>query len=72
MHVEEGPNRFQHLTPRERHVAEAVAAGWSNREIASYLSISEQTVTSHLTSIFDKLAVTSRLQLALYRLRGRE
>lgn len=53
------------LSPRERQIAGAVAEGMSNREIASALGITEQTVKNHLTAIFTKMKVTSRLQLAL-------
>jgi DNA-binding CsgD family transcriptional regulator len=52
------------LTPSERRVAELVAAGRSNREIAQTLFISRATVETHLRSVFRKLAVASRDQLA--------
>jgi DNA-binding NarL/FixJ family response regulator len=44
----------------------AVATGRSNKEVALKLSISEKTVKHHLTHIFDKLGVSSRLVLALF------
>lgn len=53
------------LTSRERMVAQAVARGASNREIAEQLQVSERTVKAHLTAIFDKLGVRDRVQLAL-------
>lgn len=53
------------LTPREQQIAMAIADGRSNRDIASRLGITEQTVKNHLTSIFGKVGVGSRLQLAL-------
>jgi DNA-binding NarL/FixJ family response regulator len=53
------------LTAREFMVAQQVAQGASNREIAETLSISERTVKSHLTAIFDKLGLRDRVQLAL-------
>ena len=57
------------LTKRERQVAQAVADGLSNREIAERLSISERTVKARLTSVFQKVDVRDRVQLALL-LRG--
>lgn len=53
------------LTSRERLVAEAVAAGKSNKEAARDLAITERTVKAHLGAIFDKLQVRDRLQLVL-------
>ncbi|NCG07587.1 MAG: DNA-binding response regulator [Gammaproteobacteria bacterium] len=57
------------LTKRERQVAQAVSDGLSNREIAERLSISERTVKARLTSVFQKVDVRDRVQLALL-LRG--
>ncbi len=54
------------LTPREMDVTVAVANGASNRDIAQQLSISLQTVKHHLTAIFDKTGVSTRLELALF------
>jgi DNA-binding NarL/FixJ family response regulator len=48
------------LTDREREVLALVAAGETNRQIATALDISEHTVARHLSNIFDKLGVTSR------------
>ncbi len=53
------------LTQRERDVANMLGEGLSNKLIASMLNISERTVKAHLTSIFHKLDVQDRLQLAL-------
>ena len=47
----------------------AVVSGDSNRDIAGRLAISLQTVKHHLTSIFDKTGVSSRLELALFAIR---
>lgn len=54
------------LTPREREVAEMVSQGASNKTIGEALDISDRTVKSHLTTIFGKLGITDRLQLALH------
>lgn len=53
------------LTPRERSVAEAVASGHTNKEIARSLDIAERTVKAHLSAVFEKLKIRDRLQLAL-------
>ncbi len=60
--------RLAGLTRRERELVALVAAGASNKEIAERLSIAERTVKAHLTSIFRKLGVSSRLHLAVYAL----
>jgi two-component system nitrate/nitrite response regulator NarL len=54
------------LTHREIDVVKMLGEGLSNKSIASMLNISERTVKAHLTSIFQKLEVQDRLQLALY------
>ena len=54
------------LTPREIEVVSAVVAGYSNKEIAEHFKISEDTVKHHLSNIFDKLGVSTRLELALF------
>jgi two-component system nitrate/nitrite response regulator NarL len=71
MPVEERIDRLSALTTREMQIAQAVAEGRGNREIARQLGITEQTVKNHLTSIFEKVGVASRLQLALAILRER-
>ncbi|MBE9538009.1 MAG: response regulator transcription factor [Proteobacteria bacterium] len=53
------------LTARELMVADQVAHGATNREIAESLEITERTVKAHLSSIFGKLEVRDRVQLAL-------
>ncbi len=54
------------LTPRELEIVSAVVAGYSNKEIAEYFKISEDTVKHHLSNVFDKLGVSTRLELALF------
>jgi DNA-binding NarL/FixJ family response regulator len=58
------------LSPREEDVARYVGSGLRNAEVARELSISEQTVKTHLNSIFRKLGVRDRLELALYMQRA--
>jgi DNA-binding NarL/FixJ family response regulator len=58
------------LTKREQDVAHAVAAGLSNKEAAVALFLSLRTVEYHLTSIYRKLGVRSRTQLALLCVTG--
>jgi predicted ATPase/DNA-binding CsgD family transcriptional regulator/tetratricopeptide (TPR) repeat protein len=53
------------LTRREREIAELVASGLSNREIASRLFISKRTVDAHVEHIFGKLEISSRVQLTV-------
>ena len=53
------------LTPRELEIVSAVVAGYSNKEIAAHLKISQDTVKHHLSNIFDKTGVSTRVELAL-------
>ena len=52
------------LSESERRVADLVARGYSNKEIAERLYVSHRTVGSHLYRIFPKLGLRSRVQLA--------
>jgi DNA-binding NarL/FixJ family response regulator len=54
------------LTPRELEIVSAVVAGYTNKDIAAHYKISEDTVKHHLSNIFDKLGVSTRLELALF------
>jgi len=54
------------LTPREEQVVALVADGLSNREVARELGLSEHTVKKYLFHIFDKLGISSRVELVLY------
>jgi DNA-binding NarL/FixJ family response regulator len=57
------------LTPREREVLQALAEGWSDKEIATRLHVGVGTVHSHVTSILSKLEVSSRLQALVFAVR---
>lgn len=57
------------LTPRELEILQFLARGKSNRDIAEALYISERTVQAHLTNIFAKMQVTSRLEAVLKGIR---
>jgi DNA-binding NarL/FixJ family response regulator len=54
------------LTQREHDVVRCVAEGLSNREVAKRLRISEHTVKNYLLHVFDKLGVSSRVEMVLY------
>ncbi len=54
------------LTARELEVVRLVAEGLPNRDIASRLAITEETVKRHLTNIFDKVGMSNRVELALF------
>lgn len=54
------------LTPREMEVVTSIVGGYSNKEIAHKLTLSEQTVKHHITNIFDKLGVSNRMELTLF------
>ena len=54
------------LTRRELQVASVVAAGCSNKEVAHELALSEDTVKNHLSDSFDKLGLSSRVELTLF------
>lgn len=64
------PNEpVQPLSPREVEVLDCVAQGLSNREIATVLFVTEQTVKNHMTSVLRKLDVNDRVQAVLYAVR---
>lgn len=61
----EPPNGVR-ITAREREVIEAIAEGLSNKEIATRLGITTDTVKSHVRSVMEKLTLHTRLQIAAY------
>lgn len=54
------------LTPRELHIIRLASLGQSNREIAKTLSISEETVKRHLANVYNKVGMSTRLELAMF------
>ncbi|MBX3046562.1 MAG: response regulator transcription factor [Anaerolineales bacterium] len=60
---------FEPLSSREMEVLECVTRGMSNKEIATHLDISHQTVKNHVTAVLRKLNVEDRTQAAVYALR---
>jgi DNA-binding NarL/FixJ family response regulator len=64
-----GEGMVEALTEREMEVLEAVAQGWSNKEVSEALNISPHTVQVHLSNIFGKLGVKTRTEAVLYAIR---
>ena len=58
---QETPNVYQPLTPREREILRFMGEGLPNKSIATRLSISERTVTTHVANIYAKLHVNNRV-----------
>ena len=54
------------LTPREEQVVALVAEGLNNRDVAGELKLSEHTVKKYLFRIFNKLGISTRVELVLY------
>jgi DNA-binding NarL/FixJ family response regulator len=63
------PLREDPLTPREQEVVKLVAEGYTNKEIAETLVISEKTVERHRANILDKLGMRDRVDLTRYAIR---
>jgi two-component system nitrate/nitrite response regulator NarL len=59
------------LTPREMEVVGCIVEGCSNRDIAKQFTLSEETVKRHLSNIFDKTGVSTRLELAMFAIAHR-
>ncbi|MEZ4709622.1 MAG: response regulator transcription factor [Caldilineaceae bacterium] len=64
-------DRKDTLTRREQEVMQILVKGFSNKEIANRLTISERTVQTHLSNIFNKLDVSSRTEAVLEALNGK-
>jgi DNA-binding NarL/FixJ family response regulator len=63
---EAAPARRFGLTARELEIIEFITQGSTNKDIATRLKISEETVKRHLTNIFNKVGMSNRLELALF------
>jgi DNA-binding NarL/FixJ family response regulator len=60
---------FAPLSPREVEILDNIAQGMTNKQVAFQLSISEQTVKNHMSSILRKLSVNDRTQAVVYAMR---
>ncbi len=65
--ADQGKEEFlaDRLTPRQCEIAELVARGCRNWQVAKLLGVSENTVVNHLTTIYDKLGIGTRTELAI-------
>lgn len=63
-------DKTKELTRREIEVLKMIAAGSSNKEIASVLNISERTVKNHISNIFKKIDVSDRTQAAVFAIKN--
>lgn len=63
------PVREDPLTPREQEVVKLVAEGYTNKQIAETLVLSEKTVERHRANILDKLGMRDRVELTRYAIR---
>lgn len=59
------------LTPRELEVVQCIVEGCSNKDVARQFTISEETVKRHLSNVFDKTGVSTRLELAMFAIEKR-
>jgi two-component system nitrate/nitrite response regulator NarL len=60
------------LTPREAEVVHLLAEGMSTREISHKVGVTEHTIRNYLSNIYDKVGVSSRVELALYAITREE
>jgi DNA-binding NarL/FixJ family response regulator len=66
LHDNPKPHVTNVLTSREKEVVDLICKGMKNKSIAEKLFITETTVRHHLTSVFNKFEITSRLELVVY------
>ncbi len=64
--TEQQQQALDSLSPKEHQVAELVSHGATNKKIAIEMEITERTVKSHLTAIFQKMGIRDRLSLAIF------
>jgi DNA-binding NarL/FixJ family response regulator len=67
----EAVGELRKLTPRETKVAELAAQGFTNKQIASQLDLSEHTIKNYLFRIFEKLRISNRIELLFFLVNGR-
>jgi len=67
--IDSSEARIETLTKREREIVGVICEGLRNKQIADRLCISEATARNHLTSILDKLDLTSRFELVVFAFR---
>jgi DNA-binding NarL/FixJ family response regulator len=60
------------LSLRERQIVEALLVGCTNKEIAQRLGVSDQTIKNQLTTLYRKLGVNGRLELAVWAMERRD
>lgn len=60
------PHHVNKLSKREREVLKEMVKGKTNKEIAAHLFVSEKTIKTHVSHIFNKLQVSDRTQAAIY------
>ena len=65
-------NRTAHLSEKEKEVVNLISQGYTNKEAAIKLHISEPTVKTHLHHIFRKLAIKNRAQLVTYAIKNQD
>jgi DNA-binding NarL/FixJ family response regulator len=63
LNIVRGQKLWNRLTAREIEIAQLVATGKRNKEVASELQLSRYTVETHLKNIYDKLQIQSRTEL---------
>jgi DNA-binding NarL/FixJ family response regulator len=66
-----GANVLGRLTPKELQIVALISEGCKNKEIATQLATKEQVVKNYLRSIYDKIGVSDRLELALFTMHHR-